>query len=85
MIEFLLLDLDDTILDFHKAERIALSKTIRSFGIAPTEAILNRYMKSTNGTGNSWKKESSQGLRCWRGGLSSCSGSWGRRSAPPTV
>ena len=43
MIEFLLLDLDDTILDFHKAERIALSKTIRSFGIAPTEAILNRY------------------------------------------
>ena len=26
MIEFLLLDLDDTILDFHKAERIALSK-----------------------------------------------------------
>ncbi len=43
MIEFLLLDLDDTILDFHKAERIALSKTIRSFGIEPTEAILNRY------------------------------------------
>ena len=43
MIEFLLLDLDDTILDFHKAERIALSKTIRSFGIASTETILNRY------------------------------------------
>ena len=43
MIEFLLLDLDDTILDFHKAERIALSKTIRSFGAEPTEALLNRY------------------------------------------
>ena len=28
MIEFLFLDLDDTILDFHKAERVALSKTI---------------------------------------------------------
>ena len=43
MIEFLFLDLDDTILDFHKAERIALSKTIRSFGVEPTEEILNRY------------------------------------------
>ena len=43
MIEFLFLDLDDTILDFHKAERIALSKTIRSFGIEPTEEVLSRY------------------------------------------
>ena len=43
MMEFLLLDLDDTILDFHKAERIALSKTIREFGLEPTEEILNRY------------------------------------------
>ena len=32
MMEFLFLDLDDTILDFHKAERIALSKTLREFG-----------------------------------------------------
>ena len=43
MIEFLLLDLDDTILDFHKAERIAISKTIRDFGVEPTEEILNLY------------------------------------------
>jgi 2-haloacid dehalogenase len=43
MIEFLFLDLDDTILDFHKAERIALSKTIREFGIEPTEEVLHRY------------------------------------------
>ena len=43
MIEFLFLDLDDTILDFHKAERIALSKTIRAFGIEPTEEVLNLY------------------------------------------
>ena len=43
MIEFLLLDLDDTILDFHKAERIALSKTIRDFGVEPSEQVLNRY------------------------------------------
>ena len=43
MIEFLLLDLDDTILDFHKAERIALNKTIRDFGVEPSEAVLDRY------------------------------------------
>ena len=43
MIEFLFLDLDDTILDFHKAERIAIAKTIRDFGVEPTEEILARY------------------------------------------
>ena len=43
MFEFLFLDLDDTILDFHKAERIAISKTIREFGVEPTEEILNLY------------------------------------------
>ncbi len=43
MIEFLFLDLDDTILDFHKAERLAIAKTIRNFGVEPTEEILHRY------------------------------------------
>lgn len=43
MIEYLFLDLDDTILDFHKAERIALSKTLRDFGLEPTDAVLSRY------------------------------------------
>ena len=43
MVEFLFLDLDDTILDFHKAERLAISKTIRQFGVEPTEEVLNRY------------------------------------------
>ena len=43
MFEFLFLDLDDTILDFHKAERIAIAKTIRDFGVEPTEGILGRY------------------------------------------
>ena len=43
MIEFLFLDLDDTILDFHKAERIAISKTLGEFGLEPTEEVLHRY------------------------------------------
>ena len=43
MVEFLLLDLDDTILDFQKAEHIALSKTLRTLGLEPTEEVLARY------------------------------------------
>ena len=43
MIEFLFLDLDDTILDFHKAERLALGKTFRGFGLEPTEEVMARY------------------------------------------
>lgn len=43
MMEFLFLDLDDTILDFHKAERIALAKTLESFGVAPEDEVLARY------------------------------------------
>ena len=43
MIEFLFLDLDDTILDFHKAERVAIAKTIRDFGVEPTEVVLEQY------------------------------------------
>jgi len=43
MIEFLFLDLDDTILDFKKAEFIAIGKTIADFGAAPTDAVRHRY------------------------------------------
>jgi len=43
VVEFLLLDLDDTILDFHKAERIAIAKTIGDFGVEPTEEVLRQY------------------------------------------
>lgn len=43
MIEFLFLDLDDTILDFGKAENIALGKTLREFGLEPSEQVMGRY------------------------------------------
>ena len=43
MMEFLFLDVADTILDFHKAERIALGKTLSAFGLEPTELVLARY------------------------------------------
>ena len=43
MIEFVFLDLDDTILDFKKAEYIAIGKTIADFGVEPTEEIRHRY------------------------------------------
>lgn len=43
MIKFVFLDLDDTLLDFYKAEKSALSKTLVHFGISPEESILDRY------------------------------------------
>ena len=43
MFEILLLDLDDTILDFHKAEHIAIGKTFREMGLAATDAVRARY------------------------------------------
>lgn len=43
MIDTLFLDLDDTILDFHKAEHLAVKKTFASFGIDPTDAVCSRY------------------------------------------
>ena len=43
MIRNVLLDLDETVLDFHWAERIALRKTLIYLGIEPEEKILSRY------------------------------------------
>ncbi len=43
MVEFLFLDLDDTILDFRKAEYVAIGKTIRDFGVEPTDEVRQRY------------------------------------------
>ena len=43
MIRNVLFDLDDTLFDFHKAEKIALTKTLVHFGINPTEEPLALY------------------------------------------
>ena len=52
MIEYLFLDLDDTILDFRMAERVALEKTLTAFQIPPTEERLQRF--------------STINMRCWK-------------------
>lgn len=38
-----LLDMDDTILDFHRAEAAAIEKTFRQLDIEPTRQIIERY------------------------------------------
>ncbi len=43
MIKNILFDLDDTILDFHKAEKIALTKTLEHFGVSATSQAVSRY------------------------------------------
>lgn len=40
-----LLDLDDTILDFHKAERIAFCRVISGLGVEPTQEITELYSR----------------------------------------
>lgn len=43
MLRFVFLDLDDTLLDFHKAEGIALTKTLERLGMTATPEVLRRY------------------------------------------
>ncbi len=43
MIKNILLDMDNTILDFTRAERVAASKALASMGIQPTDELLKRY------------------------------------------
>ncbi len=43
MVEYLFLDLDDTILDFGAAEHAAIKATFREVGLDPTDALLERY------------------------------------------
>ena len=38
-----LLDIDDTLLDFHKAEALALTKALREMQVDPTEETIARY------------------------------------------
>ena len=53
MIEFLFLDLDDTILDFQKAEAVALGKTLQTFGLEPNQQVVSRYSQINKGY---WEK-----------------------------
>ncbi len=48
MYKFVFLDMDDTILDFGAAERVALSKAYRDCGIEPTEELLRRFRVINN-------------------------------------
>lgn len=43
MFQFLFLDLDDTLLDFHKAESIAVAKAFQDQGLEPTLELIQRY------------------------------------------
>lgn len=53
MIKTVLLDLDDTILDFKKAEAEALKKTLISMGIEPKDTTIKRYSQINE---SFWKK-----------------------------
>ena len=44
-IKFVFIDIDDTLFDFHRSEAVALSYTLESLGIDPTEETLSRYSR----------------------------------------
>lgn len=50
--DIVLLDADETVYDFKRAERTAVSKTLRSFGVDPTDEVIALYSE-----GNLW---------CWK-------------------
>ena len=39
----ILIDIDDTLLDFQKSEDLAIRTTIKTLGIDPTEELVNKY------------------------------------------
>lgn len=43
MVKYVLIDLDDTIFDFHAQEKLAMAQTLMSLGIPPTEETLSLY------------------------------------------
>ena len=43
MLKSIFFDLDETLLDFTRAEAVALSRALRAFGIEPTPHVLERY------------------------------------------
>ena len=43
MVEYLFLDLDDTVLDFRATEYKSISRLLRAVGVEPTEEIIHRY------------------------------------------
>ena len=49
MIKYVLIDLDDTIFDFHKAEAVALTDMLSRFGITPSESLKKRYSEINKG------------------------------------
>lgn len=48
MIKYVLLDIDDTLLDFGKAEAAAIKKTFERIGIPATDEVIARYSEINN-------------------------------------
>ena len=53
MFEYLLIDMDDTVLDFKKAEYVAIRKTLHDAGLDPTNAVCARYSEIND---SYWKR-----------------------------
>ena len=43
--KYLLIDCDDTVLDFGKSERVSISKVMEKYGVRPTSQAVEKYVK----------------------------------------
>ena len=58
VVDTVLFDLDNTLLDFNKAEKIAVERTLREMGVTPDERMLKRYKRVESGpSGICWSRE----------------------------
>ena len=45
MIKYLFFDIDDTLFDFKRSEKVALSRTLEAFGIEPSDEMISLYSR----------------------------------------
>lgn len=63
MITHIFLDVDNTILDFNKAEAIALEKTLSALSVPHSPEVIRRYSQLNLAQWKLWSRESLQGNR----------------------
>ena len=57
MYKYLLIDCDDTVLDFGKSERIAIAIVMEKYGVKPTDKAIEKYVKLNENLWHLYEKE----------------------------
>ena len=82
-IEAIFFDLDNTLLDFNRAERAALQRCCPATALPPHRRCWPGIMSSMTTTGNSWSWEILRENRSCSTGLTGCWKNWGYPATAP--